>query len=169
MVTGSYDGVCLVWDLTEFIKTNKKDKLKPERVLFGHEDHLTCVALNVDLDLVVTASKDCTCILYSFIKGHYLRSLHFKTHISLLVISKFGTIVSYSHLEQTLYVYSINGELLQKEEKVGKICCLLVDKSGELLVTAGGKGLFVTISVFTSLICLLNFMFLLLFVYFCKR
>lgn len=138
-MTGSYDGLCFVWDLTEFLKTSKKEKLIPERVLFGHEDHLTCVALNLDLDLIVTASKDCTCILYSFIKGHYLRSLHFKAPVSLVAISKYGKIVSYSLSEQALYVHSINGELLYKEENVGKIHCLAIDKLGELLLTAGGK------------------------------
>jgi WD40 repeat protein len=139
MVTGSHDCTSLVWDLTEFFKTNKREKLKPERILVGHDHHLTSIALNLDLDLIVTASKDCTCILYSFLKGHYLRSLEHNAPVSLVAISKYGKIVSYCLHEEAIYVHSINGELLHKEEKVGKIYNLVIDKSGDFVITAGGK------------------------------
>jgi hypothetical protein len=75
----------------------------PTHVLLGHDDEVTCVAVNADLDVVVSGSKvrtpgcgrdgnaasgvshlfarsmlaqDCSCIIHTLRKGNYVRSIY---------------------------------------------------------------------------------------------
>lgn len=56
----------------------------------GHDDVIESVAVSVDNDLVVSGSRDGTCILHSLQTGKYLRSLSLSDSIDLVRISFLG-------------------------------------------------------------------------------
>lgn len=51
----------------------------PVHILYGHTECVTCVDLNVELDLVISGSLDGTINLYNLRSGHYIKTLHLKT------------------------------------------------------------------------------------------
>jgi WD40 repeat protein len=57
------------------LSSNQVVNLQTLTVLYGHDSDLTCVAVNRDLDMVVTASTDGTCIIHTLRKGKYVMSL----------------------------------------------------------------------------------------------
>jgi hypothetical protein len=53
----------------------QQNRLRLDKVLFGHDDVVTCVAVRSALDLVFSTSLDGTCILHTLERGAYLRSI----------------------------------------------------------------------------------------------
>lgn len=83
LVTGSKDTTVMVWELdggnpylhdSEMSDSFLPDK--PKHILYGHDDEVTCVAINGDLDTVVSGSKDGSCIIHTIGKGTYTRSIY---------------------------------------------------------------------------------------------
>jgi WD40 repeat protein len=73
LVTGSRDCTLMVWD----VHTDKDLPLKPQPqyILYGHDDTVTCVAINPELDIVVSGSDDGTVIIHNLRDGTYVRSI----------------------------------------------------------------------------------------------
>lgn len=61
MMSGSYDSTCIIWK----ISTSGSFKAQPVHILHGHEDLVTCVHLNTELDVALSSSKVCDVISWS--------------------------------------------------------------------------------------------------------
>ncbi|KAI9293170.1 beach-domain-containing protein [Neoconidiobolus thromboides FSU 785] len=93
---------------------------KPQLAFYGHNDTVTCLAVNYEHDLLVSGSKDGTCIIHSLRTGLFLRSLspHFNLtgniNIQFVLINSEALIIVFSEVQNTHYihVYTINGSLL---------------------------------------------------------
>lgn len=159
VVTGSHDTTVMVWEVTSSTRiVNKKvrdaqnipDRIrkdhilsdKPFHILCGHDDVVTCVAVCVELDLVVSGSKDSSCILHTLWHGRYVRSIYHPngSALSKMVVSRHGRLVLYSNDDLNLLLYSINGKLLATSETNGRINCMELSSCGEFLVCSGDKG-----------------------------
>jgi WD40 repeat protein len=73
LVTGSKDCTLMVWE----ILNDKENPFgsNPLHILFGHDDAVTCVAVNAEFDLVASGSEDGTIILHNLRDGLYIRSI----------------------------------------------------------------------------------------------
>lgn len=73
LVTGSRDCTVMVWEVLadkEFPIT-----VTPIHELCGHDDSITCVAVNPELDILVSGSDDGTIIIHSLREGFYIRNI----------------------------------------------------------------------------------------------
>lgn len=139
LISASRDCNVIVWDIDDFA-LKKKDGVippKPKFVLFGHDDAINAVAVNSDLSVIVSASQDCTAIVYDLVKGRYIRTIPHDSPVSLVAVSKYGDIVTYCSAGEILSLHSINGTLLQRLSGIGKLSALKFSQDGQLLVTAG--------------------------------
>lgn len=139
LISASRDCNVLVWDVEDFALKKKDNAVapKPKFVLFGHDDDINSVAVNSDLSVIVSASQDCTAIVYDLNKGRYIRTIPHDSPVSLVAVSKYGDIVTYCSAGEILSLHSINGTLLQRLSGVGKLSALKFSQDGQLLVTAG--------------------------------
>jgi hypothetical protein len=173
VVTGSCDTTVMVWDIEltsgsihrrvsrfressgHSDKTSKPEVVvisdKPRHVLCGHDDSVTCIAVRVELDIVVSGSKDTTCILHTLRDGTYVRSLRHPngSAITMLAVSQHGLLVMYSKDDLSLYVFSINGKLLAHAECKTHVNCMDISDCGDFLVCGGKQGQVVVRSMHT--------------------
>ncbi|KAH9329817.1 hypothetical protein KI387_001925, partial [Taxus chinensis] len=159
VVTGSHDTTVMVWEVIPSTRTvnkkvrdahsaqnrTRKDHIlsdKPCHILCGHDDVVTCVAVSIELDLVVSGSKDSTCILHTLWEGRYVRSIHHPngSALSKMLVSQHGRLVLYSNDDLNFLLYSINGKLLAASESNGRVNCMNLSSCGEFLVCSGDKG-----------------------------
>ena len=62
LATGSRDCTCLLWDIKNLIKdhmwvTDKETTTpKPKQILYGHQMDITCIDINITLDIIATGS-----------------------------------------------------------------------------------------------------------------
>ncbi|CAI0463985.1 unnamed protein product [Linum tenue] len=114
----------------------------PFHILCGHDDIITCLFISVELDIVISGSKDGTCIFHTLREGRYVRSLrHPSGHLlSKLVASRHGHIVFYAEDDLSLHLYSINGKHLASSESNGRLNWIKLSRCGEFLVCAGDHG-----------------------------
>ncbi|KAH7332120.1 hypothetical protein KP509_20G069100 [Ceratopteris richardii] len=164
IVTGSHDTTIIVWEIDCFSsqgrKQGQKDSSstsenllfeKPRHVLSGHDDIITSVAVSVELDLVVSGSRDSSCILHTLREGRYVRSIQHpsKNSISRLALSKHGLLVLYSKDDLTFFLYSVNGKRLASAYSNGRINCMKLSSCGEFLICGGDQGQLVLRSVYS--------------------
>lgn len=156
LATGSYDTTVMVWEvlrvrapekrlrhvLPEFHRKDCVISDTPFHILCGHDDVITCLYASVELDVVISGSKDGTCVFHTLRKGRYLRSLQHPSRcpLSKLVASRHGRIVLYSDDDLSLHLYSINGKQLSSAESNGRLNCIELSSCGEFLVCAGDQG-----------------------------
>lgn len=84
LVTGSKDTTVMVWEVgavTTQISTRAGGDEEyigqtPIHILYGHDDEVTCVDVNQDLDIVASGSKDGSCIIHTLKTGAYLRTIY---------------------------------------------------------------------------------------------
>jgi WD40 repeat protein len=143
LISASRDCNVLVWDIASSFalkkKVDAKDAIapKPKFVLFGHDDAINCVAVNANLNVIVTASQDCTSIVYDLRKGRYIRTIVHDSPVTLVAVSNFGDIVTYCASGEILSLHTVNGTLLKRINGVGKLSTLKFSTDGQLLVTSG--------------------------------
>ena len=91
-VSGSKDTTVLVWEIVYIKNSPMKVMENPLHVLHGHSDEVTCVAIDVGLDVCVSGSKDGSCIVHNLIEGIYVRSIYHPHNqpIDLVSISQVG-------------------------------------------------------------------------------
>jgi WD40 repeat protein len=73
LVTGSRDCTLMVWDVNP--ERELPLNAQPQYILYGHDDSVTCVAINAELDVVVSGSDDGTVIVHNLRDGSYVRSI----------------------------------------------------------------------------------------------
>jgi WD40 repeat protein len=74
LVTGSRDCTVMVWEVYPE-KSSNPVVSQPLHVLYGHDDTVTAVASNAELDLVVSGSDDGTIIIHSLRQGSFIHSI----------------------------------------------------------------------------------------------
>jgi WD40 repeat protein len=151
LVTGSMDHTVLVWDTAAIFKSagsswggrgGRDDEVSPDfpiHTLTGHDDAIQCVVVSSDLDIVVSGSRDGTCIIHTLRRPKYVRSLYIGTPVDLLRLSKEGDVISFCTMTHTLWAHTINGTLLGMVE-VGPIDAIAIDTQGRYLVTGSHNG-----------------------------
>lgn len=102
---------------------------------------MTCVALNTDVDLVVSGSRDGSCIINSPSRGTYVRSLYHPKQLPItrLVLSRHCSILAYTQEDNTLWLWSVNGQLLKQASFDAPLLCdlVLLGREPESVLLAG--------------------------------
>lgn len=156
LATGSYDTTVMVWEVLRAKASEKrvrntqteqprKDYViveTPFHILSGHDDVITCLYVSVELDIVISGSKDGTCVFHTLREGRYIRSIRHPSGspLSKLVCSRHGQIVIYADEDLSLNLFSINGKHLAASESNGRLNCVELSTCGEFLVCAGDQG-----------------------------
>jgi WD40 repeat protein len=156
LATGSYDTTVMVWEVfrgrtpekrvrNSHTELPRKDYVvveTPFHILCGHDDIITCLYVSVELDIVISGSKDGTCVFHTLREGRYIRSLRHPSGsaLSKLIASRHGRIVFYADDDLSLHLYSINGKHLAASESNGRLNCVEMSGCGEFLVCAGDQG-----------------------------
>ncbi|XP_057974811.1 BEACH domain-containing protein B isoform X2 [Malania oleifera] len=156
LATGSYDTTVMVWEVSHMRVSEKKIRNSqtemprkdyvivetPFRILCGHDDIITCLYVSMELDIVISGSKDGTCVFHTLREGRYVRSLQHPSGsaLSKLVASQHGRIVFYADGDLSLHLYSINGKHIATSESNGRLNCVELSSCGEYLVCAGDQG-----------------------------
>ena len=96
LITGSRDTTIVPWQIIYGPGEICSLKRYPRAVFCGHDDEITSVAVNVEYDIVLSGSKDGTCVLHSLQDGRYLRTIRPKTSFEgVIVYSVMATAQSY--------------------------------------------------------------------------
>ncbi|XP_062098924.1 BEACH domain-containing protein B isoform X2 [Humulus lupulus] len=155
LATGSFDTTVMVWEVrgrnaekrfrTAQMEFRRKDCViieTPFHILCGHDDIITSLFVSMELDIVISGSKDGTCVFHTLKEGRYVRSLRHPNDAALskLVASQHGRIVFYADDDLSLHLYSINGKHLAYSESNGRLNCMELSRCGEFLVCAGDQG-----------------------------
>ncbi|GMH14034.1 hypothetical protein Nepgr_015875 [Nepenthes gracilis] len=156
LATGSHDTTVMVWDVyqgkahekrvrnsqSEFPQKDYVISQTPSHILCGHDDIITCLYVSVELDSVISGSKDGTCVFHTLREGRYVRSLCHPSGspLSKLLVSRHGWIVMYADDDLSLHLYSINGKHIRSSESVGRLNCAELSACSEFLVCAGDQG-----------------------------
>ncbi|KAK4359154.1 hypothetical protein RND71_021383 [Anisodus tanguticus] len=163
LATGSYDTTVMIWEIFRIRTPEKRVKHTqaevprkdciiaetPFHILCGHDDVITCLYASIELDIVISGSKDGTCVFHTLRDGRYVRSLRHPSGspLSKLVASRHGRIVFYSDDDLSLHLYSINGKHISSSESNGRLNCLELSSCGEFLVCAGDQGVIIVRSM----------------------
>ncbi|KAK4276908.1 hypothetical protein QN277_015003 [Acacia crassicarpa] len=165
LATGSYDTTVMVWEVfrgrtsekrirnsqSELPRKNYVIVETPCHILCGHDDIITCLHVSLELDIIISGSKDGTCVFHTLREGRYVRSLQHPSSspILKLVVSHHGRIVIYADGDLSLHLYSINGKHLAASESNGRLNAIQLSRCGEFLVCAGDQGQIVVRSMNT--------------------
>lgn len=149
LLTASNNGLLKIWDLKPLLD---KKEIRLEHELYGHKDKITCVDINKDEDLVVSGSKDQTCIYYTLRNGKYLRTIRFESVPEIVKISQ-EYIVTFCSSNQ-LFVHTVNGRLIRSIKTEKKIYDFKLSSDGGYIICGGDE---VTIYETTSLKILTSF------------
>ncbi|PIN12837.1 Conserved WD40 repeat-containing protein [Handroanthus impetiginosus] len=155
LATGSCDTTVMVWEILHSKTPEKRSRNTrteitwkdyiiadtPFHILCGHDDVVTCLYASTELDLVISGSKDGTCIFHTLQEGRYVRSIQHPCGrpLSRLVASRHGRIVLYAD-DLSLHLYSINGRHISTAESNGRLSCLELSSCGDFLACAGDQG-----------------------------
>ncbi|KAF8687356.1 hypothetical protein HU200_043042 [Digitaria exilis] len=156
VATGGYDTTVMIWHAFRGRPIDKKLKIanfelsekehviveRPVHILCGHDDIITCLFVSTELDIVISGSKDGTCIFHTLREGRYVRSIQHPSGVGLskLVASQHGRVVLYSENDLTLHMYSINGRHIASSATSGRLNCMELSCCGEFIVCAGEHG-----------------------------
>ncbi|WVZ78912.1 hypothetical protein U9M48_026555 [Paspalum notatum var. saurae] len=156
VATGSYDTTVMIWHAFRGRPVDKKMKSanfelsekehviveRPVHILCGHDDIITCLFVSMELDIVISGSKDGTCIFHTLREGRYVRSIQHPSGVGLskLVASQHGRVVVYSENDLSLHMYSINGRHIASSATSGRLNCMELSCCGEFIVCAGEHG-----------------------------
>jgi hypothetical protein len=101
-----------------------------------------CVAVAVDLDLVVSGGGDGTLLFHSLRRAEHLHSLQLPDAAppdQIAVAQPSARVVVFSHRSLTLYTYTITGRLVAAVETGERVHALAVTADGRFVVTGGEK------------------------------
>ncbi|CAJ0899985.1 13727_t:CDS:10 [Entrophospora sp. SA101] len=142
VVTGSRSPDLLSWKINmtddfEFLNIEHT----PMHSYYGHDDEITCIVVNAEHDILISGSKDGTCIIHSLRNANYIRTLcpfeDEESSVEYVCITKDANIVIYTEYknEYFLHTYSINGKLLNSMELSAKIEHMISSTESNSIVT----------------------------------
>ncbi|XP_038974911.1 BEACH domain-containing protein B isoform X4 [Phoenix dactylifera] len=156
LATGSYDTTVMVWQTYKGRSTERRSRSiqtelprkdyviieSPFHILCGHDDIITCLFVSTELDIVISGSKDGTCMFHTLREGTYVRSVQHPAGCALskLVASQHGRLVIYADNDLSLHMYSINGKHIASSESNGRLSCIELSSCGDFLVCSGDHG-----------------------------
>ncbi|XP_031730721.1 WD repeat- and FYVE domain-containing protein 4 isoform X5 [Anarrhichthys ocellatus] len=110
IVTAGTSTVVCVWDVA--VNKDKLTRMKLRQPLYGHTDSVTCLAVSEVHSLIVSGSRDLTCILWDTEELSYITQLAgHTTSISALAINELtGEIASCAG--PLLHLWTMKGQLL---------------------------------------------------------
>uniref|UniRef100_A0A3Q3GW08 WDFY family member 4 n=1 Tax=Kryptolebias marmoratus TaxID=37003 RepID=A0A3Q3GW08_KRYMA len=110
VITAGTSTVVCVWDVA--VSKDKLSHMKLRQPLYGHTDTVTCLAVSEVHSLIVSGSRDLTCILWDLDELSYVTQLAgHTTSISALAINELtGEIASCAG--PLLYLWTMKGQLL---------------------------------------------------------
>ncbi|KAA8583834.1 hypothetical protein FQN60_015042 [Etheostoma spectabile] len=110
IVTAGTSTVVCVWDVA--VNKDKLTRMKLRQPLYGHTDSVTCLAVSEVHSMIVSGSRDLTCILWDMEELSYITQLAgHTTSISALAINELtGEIASCAG--PLLYLWTMKGQLL---------------------------------------------------------
>ncbi|XP_077975013.1 neurobeachin-like protein 1 isoform X3 [Styela clava] len=160
LISGSADTTCVIWQIIQHNGVSTGVSQRPLQVLYGHEDEVMCVAINTELDMAVSSSKDGTCIIHTVRKGNYVRTIQPMSNCSdplvvpYIALSEEGHIALYAHTKKDakeeklyLHLYSINGKHLAVDCLESKLNHMTI--TGEFLISGDVKGSLVIRELFS--------------------
>nr|CAB3264213.1 neurobeachin-like protein 1 [Phallusia mammillata] len=125
LISGSYDTTCIVWKISTQGGITGSLSAHLVHILYGHDDVVTCVVINTELDVALSSSKDGTCVIHTVHKGNYVRTIRPAVtnpkiyNVPSIALSEEGKIVLYARSKKDsgeekhfLHLYSINGQHL---------------------------------------------------------
>lgn len=163
LVTGSRDCTLMIWE----IQSNREMPLadSPLHILYGHDDAVTSVSVNAELDVVVSGSVDGTVIVHSLRDGSYIRTILIgsptrnMSHVTIstanssttatavaastrrrihwVCITREGYIVVYLIDELLLCTYTVNGKLIAVKDIRERLYSIIPSEDGQVLITGG--------------------------------
>ncbi|XP_029926583.1 WD repeat- and FYVE domain-containing protein 4 [Myripristis murdjan] len=110
IVTAGTSTVVCVWDVA--VNKDKLDRMKLKQPLYGHTDAVTCLAVSEAHSVLVSGSRDLTCILWDLEELCYVTQLAgHKAGVTALAINNLtGEIASCAGA--LLYLWTMKGQLL---------------------------------------------------------
>lgn len=112
IMTGTLSGECIYW------KNSKDFNLSIKFSFYDHEGEILAITISYYMKAFVTAGNDQKILIYNYQNGKLLKSLihpdQEPVYGVILSSCPLPTIVFYSNQNQTIYSYSINGQLLEK-------------------------------------------------------
>ena len=150
LVTGSQDCTVAVWELDD----NKELPVSPTplHILVGHDATVTSLAVNIEMDMLVTGSEDGTAIFYDFHAGEYIQTVRNSESrkpatIEWIGISPHnGQVAIYQNNAITLF--SGNGRKVARAKFSNeKLTTLIFNEVGDFLVAGGTNGILHVLSL----------------------
>lgn len=145
LVTGSRDTTCVIWHLslgdsrtmvTNAVEQESNSIVLPALTLYGHTAEVTCLAVSIELDIVVSGSLDGTCNIHTVEHGVYLRTLRptAADPVINLKLSDERHILMQTEKDQTnVFLYSINGELIRMKKLDYQVVDMLLSDQNIIL------------------------------------
>ena len=136
LLSGSRDAIIYLWDVK--VLPNQTVDLHKRTMLVGHEHPITCLAIDVGQDIVVSGSH--ALVLIHTLAGDLLHAINpqlQKPHLA--AISANGSFVTFfrDKAAPTLTLFHINGRALASMSIAEHLTELVVTRDGEFLITAG--------------------------------
>ncbi|GES99838.1 neurobeachin-like protein 1 isoform X2 [Rhizophagus clarus] len=147
IVTGNRSSNLLSWKVNltsdnEFLNIEHT----PLRAFYGHDDEITCIVVNAEHDIVISGSRDGTCIVHSLQYAHYIRTLRPLEDpdavVEFVCISKDANIVVYTEVNEGyfLHTYSVNGKLLNYIKITDQLNHMISAPDKNKILTSNDKG-----------------------------
>uniref|UniRef100_A0A3Q2NX03 WDFY family member 4 n=1 Tax=Fundulus heteroclitus TaxID=8078 RepID=A0A3Q2NX03_FUNHE len=110
VITAGSSTVVCVWEVA--VGKDRLSHMKLRQPLYGHTDAVTCLAVSEGQSLIVSGSRDLTCILWDLEELNYVTQLagHTSSVSALAINDLTGEVVSCAG--PRLYLWSMKGQLL---------------------------------------------------------
>ncbi|XP_064637335.1 WD repeat and FYVE domain-containing protein 3-like isoform X3 [Lineus longissimus] len=107
LITGGSSTVVNVWEIGH---GKDKRQLILKQPLYGHTEPVTCLAASVAFNMIVSGSRDRTCIIWDMCRLIFVRQLHgHAAPVAAVSINELTGVIA-TCAGTYLYVWSINGE-----------------------------------------------------------
>ncbi|KAG7462495.1 hypothetical protein MATL_G00185510 [Megalops atlanticus] len=148
VITGGTGTVVCVWEIS--ISKDKLKHMRLKQALYGHVDAVTCLAASEAYSVIVSGSRDRTCILWDLEELSYITQLpgHSASLTALAINDLTGEIATCAGAH--LYLWTMKGQLLSSiDTSFGPegaiLCCCFTQKhewdSRNVIVTGCADGI----------------------------
>jgi WD40 repeat protein len=115
LMTGSKSGECICWHIGSNYYLTKKF------AFYDHEGEVLSVHISSEMKVIMTGGIDQKIFVYNYMTGQILKSIMHPDqepiHNLIIASSPLPVIVFFSEVDQMLYSYSVNGQLLEKAKE----------------------------------------------------